>query len=95
MSVCVQLAKDKAKIESTMSSDSRDMIRMKNQMRFELSAVENDLIVLCKQAVDEGKASKVPPPEMAARREVLETIKTEFHKVRLPFYESWRVALPL
>lgn len=75
------LAKDKKKIESTMSADSRDMIRMKNQMRFELTAVETELKQLIKQSVDEAKGDKVKAPELAARNEVIDSIKSEYYKV--------------
>lgn len=75
------LAKDKSKIAAVMSPDSREMIRMKNQMRFELQAVEEDLKDLIKQSVEEAKGKKVPSAEAHARTAVLETIKKEFYNV--------------
>ena len=55
------LAKDKKKIEGALSAESRDMIRMRNQMRFELVSVEAELKDLCKTAAadDKGPNGKV------------------------------------
>ena len=76
------LAKDKTKIEGVLSSESRDMIRMRNQMRFELSAVEGELKDLCKAAAaDDKEGGKVTREEIAARKEVIETVKDEYYKV--------------
>ena len=76
------LAKDKKKIEGAMSAESRDMIRMRNQMRFELSSVEGELKDLCKAAAADDKVNgKVTREEIAARKEVIETVKDEYYKV--------------
>jgi len=56
------LAKDKKKIEGALSAEGRDMIRMRNQMRFELVSVEAELKELCKVAAkddDSGPNGKV------------------------------------
>ena len=59
------LAKDKKKIEGALSAEGRDMIRMRNQMRFELVSVEAELKELCKVAAkddDSGPNGKVGVP---------------------------------
>lgn len=76
------LAKDKRKIEGVLSAESRDMIRMRNQMRFELTAVEGELKDLCKAAAaDDKEGGKVTREEISARKEVIETVKDEYYKV--------------
>lgn len=77
-----QLAKDKKKLDASMPAESRDMIRMRNQMRFELTSVEDELKDLCKTAAADDKSNgKVSREEIAARKEVLETVKDEYYKV--------------
>ncbi len=77
-----QMAVAKGAIEKSMGGvTSRDTIRMKLQMDSDLSSVEGELKALSAiAAADDGKG-KLSVAEVTARKEILETLKTEYYKV--------------
>lgn len=78
----VQMAVAKGAIEKSLGGHTtRDTIRMKLQMDSDLNAVEGELKSLgAIAAADDGKG-KLSAAELTARKEILETLKTEYYKV--------------
>lgn len=76
------MAVAKGAIEKSMGgATTRDTIRMKLQMDSDLGAVEGELKALGSiAAADDGKG-KLGAAELTARKEILETLKTEYYKV--------------
>lgn len=76
------MAVAKGAIEKSMGgATTRDTIRMKLQMDSDLGAVEGELKALGSiAAADDGKG-KLSAAELTARKEILETLKTEYYKV--------------